>query len=497
MTTDMPIRTTSLSVVLLCVLSTTILAQHTPRGDGGRKNAKDTDTWSAEEYSGLRGEKEIRTAMASKGFAWITGSPADNEKLSIGKNAQFFGFVALRYQSGRAANRGTLGRAMFSIATESQRDVMSDAVRNESASLNEWWAVRDEILSVLEDHSYTGMQIDEASLVDLGERYSLLNSDVAIHEARAYAAFEDLMSRDQADLIANWRLNPEAAEEYGRRARVEDERLEGDDWKLLEDLYAKCFSWISGRREDNEIIPIGQPAQLFGFVSIRHKSGRGANRGDIAKNFYRVLDSSQRAFINRAVEEQAPLVRRFLEARHLYLDQLELLRVASDEFDRSEADKLARRMGQLEMAIAKVEAEAYRDIRATMSDEQLLSAMNLRGEYVVDESQTVQLDTKERGATLSVLCAGCHGTPGTWRAGMVGPDLDGFWGRPIASDPSFEYSDALRTVSDNGHKRWTAQSLDAFLANPRAFAPGTKMEFQGFLSPDDRQAIIEYLETEY
>ncbi len=493
----MPIRALSLSVVVWCVLSNSSVAQDNPRGDGGRNDAKDTDTWSAEEYSGLRGEKEIQTAMASKGFAWITGSPADNEKLSIGKNAQFFGFVALRYQSGRAANRGTLGRAMFSIATEKQRDVMADAVLNEIGPLNEWWAVREEILSVLEDHLYTGTPIDEASLVELGERYSLLNSEVAIYEARAYAAFEDLLSRDQASLITNWRLNPEAADEYGRRVRVEDERVEDDNWKLLEDLYAKCFSWISGRRADNEIIPIGQPAQLFGFVSIRHKSGRGANRGDIAKDFYRVLDSSQRAFINRAVKEQTPLVRQFLKARHLYLNQLEMLRFASDEFDRSQADELARRMGQLEMAIAKIEAEAYQEIRATMSDEQLLTVMNLRDEYVVDESQLAKLDTQERGATLSVLCAGCHGTPGTWRAGMIGPDLDGFWGRPIASAPGFEYSDALRAVSDNGDKRWTAQSLDAFLANPRAFAPGTKMEFQGFLTPDDRRAIIEYLETEY
>ena len=82
---------------LLCLFAATSYAQ-----DGNRKNAKDSETWSAAEYSGLRGKKEVRTAMASKGFTWITGSPADNEKLSIGKNAQFFGFVALRYQSGRA-----------------------------------------------------------------------------------------------------------------------------------------------------------------------------------------------------------------------------------------------------------------------------------------------------------------------------------------------------------------------------------------------------------
>ena len=40
-------------------------------------------------------------AMFSKEFAWLSGSPADNEKLSVGKAAQIFGFVAVRNTSGR------------------------------------------------------------------------------------------------------------------------------------------------------------------------------------------------------------------------------------------------------------------------------------------------------------------------------------------------------------------------------------------------------------
>ena len=489
-----PYRPTSQARFLLAAVLCLVVAASNAQGNG-RKDAKDSDTWNADEYSGLRGEKEIQTAMASKGFTWITGSPADNEKLSIGKNAQFFGFVALRYQSGRAASRGTLGRAMYAIASEEQRAIMANAVLAEKNALNEWWAAREEILTLLEDHLYTGDPIDVAELASLGEQFSLLNSSVAIVEARAYAAFEDLISNDQANLIAAWRADPELASEYGRIGRVEDDRVDSSDWKLLEDLYAKCFSWISGRREDNEIIPIGQPAQFFGFVSIRHKSGRGANRGNIAKEFHRVLNTEQRAILDDAVDAQIPLVRQFLEIRHQYLNQLEMLRVAPEQFDRAEADELARTMGRLEMAIATIEAEAYQHIRATMSDDQIQSAMSIRGDYVIDDSQIVQLDAEERGAALSVLCSGCHGAPGDWSNGMVGPSLDGFWDRPIASEESFDFSDALRAVSEDGGVRWTPELLDAFLANPKAFAPGTKMEFQGFLNPDDRRAVIQYLMT--
>ena len=77
----------------------------------------------------------------------------------------------------------------------------------------------------------------------------------------------------------------------------------------------------------------------------------------------------------------------------------------------------------------------------------------------------------------------------------MGPSLDGFWDRPIASKEGFEFSKALRAVSEEGGTPWTDELLDAFLANPRIFAPGTKMEFQGLLDPDDRHAIIQHLKA--
>lgn len=480
---------------LLLLVAAASFAQDGTNRKGARASAKDSATWSAEEYGGLRGEKEIQTALASKGFTWITGSPADNEKLSIGKNAQFFGFVALRYQSGRAANRGTLGRAMFSIASSEQRDAMAQAVLEELEPLNEWWASRQAILTLLEDHLYTGTPIDWPRLAALGEQFALLNSTVAVHEARAYAAFEDTMSVNQRELIARWRADPQMARDYRRSGGVEDHRVEPGDWKLLEDLYAKCFSWLSGRREDNEIIPIGQPAQFFGFVSIRHKSGHGANRGNIARDFYDVLNSGQRVNIEQAAKDLLPDVRRFLAARHRYLNQLALLRTSPKDFDRREADNIAREMGRLEMAIAKTEAEAYREIRAAMTEGQLKAAMSLRSDYIIDDSQMTVMDTAERGSTLSVLCSGCHGEPGAWRPGMVGPSLDGFWDRPIASAAAFEYSDALKTVAKKSGPNWTPELLGQFLADPKSFAPGSRMEFQGFLNPDDRRAIVEHLKT--
>ncbi|MCB1230957.1 MAG: hypothetical protein KDN19_11850 [Verrucomicrobiae bacterium] len=456
---------------------------------------KGRDTWTAEEYSGLRSEKDLQAALASKGFAWITGSPADNEKLSVGKNAQFFGFVALRYQSGRAANRGTLGRAVFAIADEAQRKRMAEAVVGEKPALLEWWAVREEILTLLEDHLYTGQPIDREKLMPLGERFALLNSMVAVREATAFAAFEDSLSDEQRDLMTAWRADAESAGKFGNGVRVEADGVGREDLKQLEDLYAKAFSWFTGKPEDNEIIPIGQPAQFFGFVSIRHKSGHAASRGTIAKDFFALLEDEQRSSITEAVDAEVPVVREFLENRHLFLEQLAVLRSDPAAFDEERVHRLSAAMGRLEMEAACIEAEAYRKIRASLSDDQMDAVMAMRGDYVLDETQVATLDLKQRGATLAILCSGCHGLPGQHRVGMPAPNLDGFWDRPIASGPSFDYSDALKEVGRSQGEKWTPELLDRFLAGPKKFAPGTKMEFQGLLNPEDRQALIEHLKT--
>jgi cytochrome c len=85
-------------------------------------------------------------------------------------------------------------------------------------------------------------------------------------------------------------------------------------------------------------------------------------------------------------------------------------------------------------------------------------------------------------------CAECH----TVDAGSVtAPSLKGVVGRKIASLPDYQYSPAL-TAKQGGV--WTESALDAFLFNPRGFAPGTEM-FVGAPDPTERKAIIDYLKT--
>jgi cytochrome c len=87
-----------------------------------------------------------------------------------------------------------------------------------------------------------------------------------------------------------------------------------------------------------------------------------------------------------------------------------------------------------------------------------------------------------------LACKACHALdPG--EENDHGPDLHGVIGRRAGSLEGFEYSDALR----GSGIVWTPQTIEAWLAAPDAFVPGTKMKFTGFRSAEDRSDVVAYL----
>ena len=69
------------------ILCLALVAAAQPAKKGGKRNKGENagrNNWNQSEYSGTRTAKDVSMAMYSKSFAWLSGSPADNEKLSRG-----------------------------------------------------------------------------------------------------------------------------------------------------------------------------------------------------------------------------------------------------------------------------------------------------------------------------------------------------------------------------------------------------------------------------
>jgi cytochrome c len=96
----------------------------------------------------------------------------------------------------------------------------------------------------------------------------------------------------------------------------------------------------------------------------------------------------------------------------------------------------------------------------------------------------------KRGEKLFGECAACHSLKP--EANGVGPDLHGVFGR-VAGSGDFRYSPALKRSGIT----WTAQTLDAFIADPQAAVPGNRMPFSGLPDAKARADLIQYLQQAF
>jgi len=88
-------------------------------------------------------------------------------------------------------------------------------------------------------------------------------------------------------------------------------------------------------------------------------------------------------------------------------------------------------------------------------------------------------------------CASCHSFNEGGRSG-VGPNLRGIVGAKHAHVDGFNYSAAIRGMAS---KPWNYEELNAWIANPRAYAPGNKMTYAGMASVQSRADLIAYLRS--
>ncbi len=99
----------------------------------------------------------------------------------------------------------------------------------------------------------------------------------------------------------------------------------------------------------------------------------------------------------------------------------------------------------------------------------------------------------DRGAAAVRKCQSCHNF-GEGEPNKQGPNLYHIVGATKAHMPDFAYSDILLQQKAEGQV-WSYENLNAFLENPRGYAPGTKMAFAGVRSPEERADILAYLQT--
>lgn len=110
---------------------------------------------------------------------------------------------------------------------------------------------------------------------------------------------------------------------------------------------------------------------------------------------------------------------------------------------------------------------------------------------LVAPTHAVELGDPTVGAKLYRDCQSCHKV-GEGARNAVGPHLNGLFGRKAGAIDGFRYSKGLDRAGADG-LIWTAETLDAYIENPKALVSRTRMNYRGMKSAEDRGHVLAYL----
>ena len=483
-------------LLTIVLLSATGLAQ----------NASRTTSRQLERKLQMTPRKE-RAAVLTRALTWLTGGAEENDYVSVGRLANYFGFVRFRITTGHAISRGAIGQEIYSLLDEQQRDRILRLLDEQWPALEACRLARVRINRQLE-----GLLVGESCELEdverLGTWFGEAEARLGLALARGFAevtqslrpaqrdAFGAVRERSLAGDIARFRLA------RADKAKLRDHVGGGRDRRSQElwNLTSRRFTWVTGSPADNDYDTAGKPSQHFGFVDLRIDSGHGVTRGGLSSAIGALLTAEQSAPLAALVDQNRADFDAFFAARAAINRALER-GLAGRPIDADAVQRFGGAQGLAEARMTWRQARAFLALRDSLTLDQADAFAALRGRFTLSaqssdpsSSNRPPLEGDEivlAGRRVFALCALCH-APANGRG--VGPKLTGIIGRRIGGVDGYPYSPAMRARGGDGTV-WTQQRLDAFLANPQRDTPGTIMGFTGIESRGQREAVIAYLQT--
>lgn len=432
-------------------------------------------------------EKQLLDAITSRTLTWLTGNSANNDYISIGRTANYFGFVAMRVASGQSLSRSDVAYDTLTILDKTQRETLLSLVNEQREPFTKSRDARLKMNRALENMLLGGTLV-ESRFLTLGQAYGAAEAELGAVIARRLGEVAQTLTASQLEKLYEVRethLSGNVDSSDKKRLKL---RLNQEDKKELVNIAARFLSWTTGSKEFNDFEVVGKPSQHFGFVRLRVDSNHGLKRGGIAKEIWSMLNKEQQLMLANAAAQNAELFEAFLSARAELMRTLEHA-LSGETIDADLVRLFGENVGRIEATMTLSQAQGMLSVRDTLSDEQSSQLINLRAKYApINEDLSEDLMT--RGRQLYAQCALCH------RSGTevsIAPTLNNIYGRAVASETSYAgYSNALLEYSKSTAS-WNNEALNQFLTSPKSVVPGTYMGYDGLKQPKDREALLLFL----
>lgn len=142
--------------------------------------------------------RQLEAAIASRTLTWLTGSSVNNDYISVGRTANFFGFVGMRVASGHSLSRSDVAFDTLAILTDEQRQQLIDLTEELSDTLEQTQLARQSMNRALES-LLVGEPVSRETFEQLAQKYSVGEAKLGGIIAGRFAAD----ASDMDGIIAN------------------------------------------------------------------------------------------------------------------------------------------------------------------------------------------------------------------------------------------------------------------------------------------------------
>lgn len=444
-------------------------------------------------------EKQQMDAVLSRLLTWTTGGARENDYISVGRLANFFGFVKLRVSSDHTLTRAAVGQATWMILDDQQQKQLLELLENQQTPFQQTIQHRVAVNRLLESlQRADNISFDEFSQVYL--QYALAEAELGRVIAQALGTIVKSLDNAQIERLSQLRHQfISGTFEKNKAEKVKGEKgnplpnLSKSDQQELLNLTSRLLAWQTGLPDDNDFETVGKPSQHFGFVSLRVDSNHAVKRGDVAKKVNDLLNTEQKGWIVFAVQQDFSDFQRFLSYRAQLLRYYESAQVGA-VLDPVIVSELAKPVSLVEATMTYNQAMTMLKVVRSMDATQLSQLVELKDSYIIldadqnGEEQSSELASQwQRGQQLFAQCVICHQNT------QVAPDLFGVTNRLIATDPEFKhYSPAMQAFAQE-QSTWNEALFLDFVQSPKGVVSGTSMAFKGVATESDAQALWKYL----
>ena len=435
-------------------------------------------------------EDKLRQAIASRTLTWLTGSSSNNDYVSVGRLANFFGFVALRVSSNHSLSRSAVAKETLHVLNKRQQNALVSLVEEQKAAFQNVQTARFQMNRALEG-LLVGEEISREEFLALGERYGAAEAELGRVIGQGLGEVGTSLTANQKTRLSGIREQYVSGSASKTKIKGIKTNLSKADKKELINLAARFLSWTTGNESFNDFEVVGKPSQHFGFVSLRLESNHGVKRGAVANEVLDLLSPDQKKSIDTATRYNIEAFDEFMTLRKTLMRTLEVA-LKGQIISKEDVLEIGSRMGRKEADMTWSQAMTMLEVRNSMTDAQRTALLDLRSKYTGKGSQLPD-DLFSRGRQLYAQCALCHSENGA----SVGPSLRNLINREVASDSDYtNYSSAMKSFSTE-NPIWNEALLDEFLTSPKDMMPGTYMGYNGLEDKRDREALLLYLKEKY